>query len=59
LLAHAASSKLRYVLFAARLNGRGVPNRLLAVLLPLTLIDFAVWAAPIFDMIDPERHERW
>lgn len=59
LVAHAAASKLRYALFAARLTDRRVPRRLILALLPLTLIDFAIWASPILDLIDPKRREQW
>jgi glycosyltransferase involved in cell wall biosynthesis len=59
LLAQAAGSKLRYVCFAARLKQRRVPIRLLLALLPLTLIDFAIWASPILDLLDPKRREQW
>lgn len=59
LVAHAATSKLRYTLFAARRYHRRVPPRLILALLPLTLIDFAIWASPILDLLDPKRREQW
>jgi cellulose synthase/poly-beta-1,6-N-acetylglucosamine synthase-like glycosyltransferase len=59
LVAHAASSKLRYMLFTARLHRRPVPTRLLAGVMPLTLIDFAIWALPLLDLLDPRRRQRW
>jgi glycosyltransferase involved in cell wall biosynthesis len=58
-VAHAVGSKLRYTLFAARLYRRPVSARLLAALAPLTLIDFAIWALPILDMLDPRRRDQW
>ncbi|HEX6292757.1 MAG TPA: glycosyltransferase family 2 protein [Herpetosiphonaceae bacterium] len=59
LVAHAVGSKLRYAGFAARLYRRRLPLRLFAGLLPLTLIDFAIWASPILDLLHPKRRERW
>lgn len=59
LLAHSVAAKLRYALFAARLHGARLPKRLLVGILPLTLADFAVWAAPIVDLLHPGRRERW
>jgi glycosyltransferase involved in cell wall biosynthesis len=59
LVAHAVGSKLRYTLFTARLYRRPVSARLLAALAPLTLIDFAIWALPILDMLDPRRRDQW
>jgi cellulose synthase/poly-beta-1,6-N-acetylglucosamine synthase-like glycosyltransferase len=59
LVAHAAGSKLRYAMFTARLYGRPAPARLFAGILPLTLIDFAIWAAPILDLLNPKRRYRW
>jgi cellulose synthase/poly-beta-1,6-N-acetylglucosamine synthase-like glycosyltransferase len=59
LLAHAMGAKLRYALFAARLYQRPVAPGLLVALAPLTLIDFAIWALPIFDLLHPERRKRW
>jgi len=59
LFAHAAGSRLRYALFAARLAQRPVPARLLVALVPLTLIDFAIWALPIVDLLDRRRREQW
>ncbi len=59
LVAHAASSKLRYMLFTAWLHRRPVSIRLIAGIVPLTLIDFAIWALPILDLFDPKRREQW
>lgn len=59
LVAHAAAAKLRYALFAALLTDRRVPLKLILALLPLTLIDFAIWASPILDLLDPKRREQW
>lgn len=59
LLAHAVAAKLRYISFAARLHSRAVPARLLVAFVPLTLIDFAIWALPIIDLLHPKRREQW
>jgi cellulose synthase/poly-beta-1,6-N-acetylglucosamine synthase-like glycosyltransferase len=59
LVAHAAASKLRYTLFAARLYSRPVPARLLAGLLPLTLVDFVIWASPVLDLLSTKRRQQW
>lgn len=59
LIAHAASSKLRYALFTARLCRWPVPKRLLFGLIPLTLIDFAIWVQPVIDLLHPRRRVQW
>jgi glycosyltransferase involved in cell wall biosynthesis len=59
LVAHSAASKLRYALFTARLYGRRAPARMLAGILPLTLLDFAIWALPILDLLDPKKRDQW
>lgn len=56
---HAATAKLRYAVFAARLHGLALPWRVLAAALPLALLDFAVWASPIVDLLHPGRRDRW
>ena len=59
LVAQAASSKLRYVLFTARVYQKPISLRLLASILPLALVDFAIWASPILDLINPRRRTQW
>jgi len=59
LLIHAASSKLRYILFTARLYHLPVAARLVWSILPLTLLDFAIWAVPALDLLFPRRREQW
>jgi hypothetical protein len=59
LVAHAASSKLRYALFAARVYQRPISTRLIISIVPLALIDFAIWALPILDLLNPQRREQW
>lgn len=59
LVAHATFAKLRYVRFAARVHNRPLPKRMLASLLPLTLLDFVVWASPIIDLLTRKRREQW
>ncbi len=59
LYSQAVCAKIRYVGMAARL-GYGKPPRRLWVCLPaLTLIDFAVWAAPTLDLLSRGRRVRW
>lgn len=59
IVAYAAGAKLRYAAFTERLYALRLPKRLPALLLPLTLVDFAIWASPIIDLLDPRRRERW
>ncbi|MGH2457606.1 MAG: glycosyltransferase [Chloroflexota bacterium] len=59
LVAHALGSKLRSALFTARVYQRPIPVRVLVGLPWLTIVDFAVWASPIFDLLSPRRRERW
>jgi glycosyltransferase involved in cell wall biosynthesis len=59
LVFHATSSKLRYMLFTARLHQRAVLWNMPITLVPLTIVDFAVWALTLFDLLDPKRREQW
>jgi cellulose synthase/poly-beta-1,6-N-acetylglucosamine synthase-like glycosyltransferase len=59
LVAHATASKLRYLAFTARLYRRAVSARLIAGLIPLTLIDFVIWALPILDLFSVKRRNQW
>ena len=59
LVAHAASAKLRYALFAERLHGQPISARLVAAIVPLTLIDFAIWSLPLLDLLDARRRNQW
>ncbi len=59
LLAHASLSKLRYVLYTSIVFQQPVPARLLLSLVPLTLIDFAIWASPLYDLLKASRREIW
>jgi glycosyltransferase involved in cell wall biosynthesis len=59
LVAHAAASRLRYLLFAGRLQRRPLAPSQLGSLVPLTLLDFAVWASPLIDLLLPTRRTRW
>lgn len=59
LLVHAILSKVRYARFAAQLHGHALPKRRLLALPALALIDFAVWASPIVDMLSVQRRNRW
>ncbi|NJN67967.1 MAG: glycosyltransferase family 2 protein [Chloroflexaceae bacterium] len=59
LVQHAASAKLRYVFFTARFSQQPVPLRLLLSIVPLTLIDFGVWASTLFDLLKTSRRYQW
>lgn len=59
LLLHACLSKLRYAAFAERASGQRTPKALYPLVLPLTLLDFALWVLPIRDLLDPKRRGRW
>ena len=56
---HAICSKLRYVLFTARMHQRPVAWRVIMCLIPLALIDFGVWALPILDLLNSKRRQQW
>jgi hypothetical protein len=59
LLAYAIGAKLRYLLFTANLYRRPISARLIVSLVPLALIDFAVWALPFLDLLNPKRRKQW
>jgi cellulose synthase/poly-beta-1,6-N-acetylglucosamine synthase-like glycosyltransferase len=59
LVAHASFSKLRYVLFTATLYQQSIPMRLIVSLLPLTLVDFIIWASPVLDLLQSSRRKQW
>jgi hypothetical protein len=59
LIAWAMTSKLRSVGFAARVAARCIPFRLIAALLPITFIEFYIWATPLIDIVHPARREQW
>ena len=59
LATHAVTSKLRYALFTAKLYQRPFPPRFLTSLVPLTLVDFFIWALPIIDLFDSKKREQW
>lgn len=59
LVAHAATSKLRYILFTSQLYRQTIQARLLAILVPLTVIDFVIWAFPLLDLANPRKREQW
>lgn len=59
LFVHALCSKLRYILLAAKLQRRPISLQLLIGLVPLTLVDFVVWASPILDLLTRKRREQW
>ncbi|MFN8633880.1 MAG: glycosyltransferase family 2 protein [Chloroflexota bacterium] len=57
-----AASKVRYVDFAVRADGRPdlapSPARRLAAV-PLTLVELAVWSLPVLDYLLPARRSSW
>lgn len=56
---HAICSKLRYILFTARMHRRPTAWHVVMFLIPLTLIDFGVWALPILDLLNAKRRQQW
>lgn len=56
---HAVCSKLRYLLFSSLLYRLSVPLRLVPGLVPLTLMDFVIWASPITDLLHAARRKQW
>lgn len=59
LVAYACLSKTRYLFFTADLYKQKVSSRLLFSLLPLVLVDFAVWSLPGIDLLYRERRDQW
>jgi len=61
-LAHSAASKLRYFAFTAVARQGGDPRLVVTGLLwavPLSLIEFVVWAAPFVDYWSTHRRKAW
>ncbi len=59
LFAQAVVSKVRYNLLTARLTSRPVPLKLWLGLLPMTQIDFNIWALPALDLLASRKKIRW
>jgi cellulose synthase/poly-beta-1,6-N-acetylglucosamine synthase-like glycosyltransferase len=59
LVTHAALSKLRYSFFTARLYQKSVPARLPLAVLPLTLLEFAIWVGPLIDLLKSKGRTQW
>lgn len=59
LLIHSNCAKLRYALFTIQLYKCKLPNRLFVGLLPMSIVDFATWALPAFDMLNVRRRTKW
>ncbi len=59
LVMYAVCSKVRYAAFTAHLYQRKVSIKLIASLIPLTLLDFAVWASPTLDLLNSKRRTMW
>jgi hypothetical protein len=59
LVAHAAAARVRNLQLASGLSDRPMPVRYLAAVVPLTVLDFAIWSLPLLDLLDPRRREQW
>lgn len=59
LLSQAVCAKLRYVGIASRLSYRTPSKRIWPSILLLTLLDFAVWVSPAFDVLTSKRRTQW
>lgn len=59
LVVHAILSRIRYILFMTRFYHRKTSARMIASLVPLTLIDFVAWAMPMLDLTTSRRREKW
>ena len=59
LVVQAFCAKVRYIFFTARLYSQRVSLLSLLTLLPLTFLDFAIWALPLFDLLSLRRRQRW
>ncbi|MBI2888050.1 MAG: glycosyltransferase family 2 protein [Chloroflexi bacterium] len=61
-VAHSALSKLRYLAFAYRVSptlDRRVTATEAAAAVPFTLLEFAAWAAPLWDYLSARRRTSW
>ncbi len=61
-LATSVAGKVRYLAFAALVEkavNRRVVLRACASAVPLTLVEFAVWAAPLADLLVPSWRRKW
>jgi cellulose synthase/poly-beta-1,6-N-acetylglucosamine synthase-like glycosyltransferase len=59
LLTQACVAKLRYLLFAERVHGYRGPRKQLLLLLPLTLVEFAIWVTPVIQVLRKNNRYRW
>lgn len=59
LLVQACIAKLRYLSFTALIYHRRPPILTLLFLPPLTMLDFAIWALPVVDLLNPRRRKAW
>lgn len=59
LITHTLGTRLRYLGFTGALYAWRPPIALLLWLLPLSIIDFAIWALPIIDLLTPQGRNRW
>ena len=59
LLAQSVVAKLRYLLFAERLHGHRGSWTDKLFLLPITLVEFAIWVTPIIQALRKKNRYRW
>ncbi|HEY0734051.1 MAG TPA: glycosyltransferase [Herpetosiphonaceae bacterium] len=59
LLAQSVAAKLRYLLFAERLHGHRGSWTDKLFLLPITLVEFAIWVTPVIQALRKKNRYRW
>ncbi len=59
LLANAFLAKARYAFFAALLQRRPLYLRHILAIPPLTFVDFAVWATPLWQILRAKSRKQW
>jgi glycosyltransferase involved in cell wall biosynthesis len=59
LLTHATLSKLRYAACLSHIAECPLPAHYKWDILFLTMADFAIWASPFLDLLNPKRWEQW
>lgn len=59
LLAQSVAAKLRYLLFAERLHGYPGSWTDKLLVLPMTLVEFAIWVTPVIQALRKKNRYRW
>jgi cellulose synthase/poly-beta-1,6-N-acetylglucosamine synthase-like glycosyltransferase len=59
LLTQACAAKLRYLFFAERIHGQRGSRKHILLLLPLTLVEFAIWVTPVIQVLHKNNRYRW